>query len=166
MSWMSLSFVPYLPLLAVFPGNSQNTAHWVLPLHSTPSLGHLSETQFYLSLSKMAFEHTCLHSPDSPRAILRIYSSLNAVNSSAAASYKVWWEWDIATSIGPQKLSKTWFSIVKCSLNTATLGAAYRVLLRWYLVPAHIASLNPSYSDRCVVANEVMLFISGGPAHV
>lgn len=95
-----------------------------------------------------AFEHSCQHCPGARGTISMIYSLLTAGNNSTSLSYTLKWERDLSP-IDLADWSKAWSSIAKCSFNTATLEAAYKVLLRWYWVPARIAKSNPSYNDRC-----------------
>lgn len=46
--------------------------------------------------------------------------------------------------IDPVDWDRVWSAIANCSFNTATLETVYKVILRWYWVPAQIAHANPT----------------------
>lgn len=62
----------------------------------------------------------------------RVLKWLNAMDLPGAVSYKLRWEQGLETSIEPDDWNKAWSSVAKCTFNTATLKAAYKVLLQWY----------------------------------
>lgn len=120
---------------------------------SVPS--HCTIRYFYWGATSPTFsKKQCLHIsafiPLVPHGtISKIYPSLNALDFPAAASYKSQWEQDLASFIDTEGWNKGLFSIAKCSFNMATHEATYKVIPQWYWVSARIASLNPSYCDRC-----------------
>lgn len=76
---------------------------------------------------RLPSKHICLHCPGAPGTISVIYSSLHANSTSTFISDMLIWERDWS-HIDLADWSKAWSSIVKCSFNTATVEAAYKVL--------------------------------------
>lgn len=95
-------------------------------------------------LFRKQFQHICQHSLGSLGLISTLFASLNSRSSLTSFSYVTQWDRDLASEIDLADWSKTWSSVNKCSFNTATLEAAYKVFLRWYWVPAKIAHTNPT----------------------
>lgn len=78
------------------------------------------------------------------------YSTLNSCALTTSLSYVSQWDRDLMTTIDLADWSWALSSVAKCSFNLATLQAAYKVLFRWYWVPARIPHANPNCTDRCL----------------
>ncbi|CAI9581107.1 unnamed protein product, partial [Staurois parvus] len=113
--------------------------HWLLSLRGTSAFPY----------QKSAFEQLCQLRPGAPGLISLLYAALNRRSSHTSLSYVVQWERDLGVAVDPEDWNKAWSLIAKCSFNTTTLEAAYKVLFRWYWVPARLARANPACSDQC-----------------
>lgn len=63
--------------------------------------------------------------------------------------YVVKWEKDLDRTIDKTEWSAIWSNITSFSPNVIDIETTYKVLSRWYLVPATIAKFAPDYSGLC-----------------
>ena len=76
-----------------------------------------------------------------------IYGLLSSGTQKMA--YMTKWEQDIGMELDMADWSKLVQGASKSYINTSLIEANYKVLMRWYMVPARIASFVPGASPRC-----------------
>lgn len=79
-----------------------------------------------------------------PGIISRLYSHLTSPPA-ILPSYAVQWFKDLAINLEAEDWVNIWANTKISSQNVVALEANYKVLMRWYLVPARISKFLPSY---------------------
>lgn len=87
------------------------------------------------------FEKACNNDPHRRGLISDIYTQLLSHNSSSPLTYTTKWETDL--QLQPEKInwSQIWNNTKSASPNIVAFETNYKVLTRWYLVPARISQV-------------------------
>lgn len=94
----------------------------------------------YPSSSSMSFlECTCNSDPPRKGLISALYSHLLESPNATPFSYVTKWERDLGTTLDLTEWIHIWQATKSSSLNIAALETHYKVLTRWYLIPARNA---------------------------
>lgn len=96
-----------------------------------------------------SFERSCMSDPHRRGLISDIYAQLLSQTNSSPPSYTTKWEADL--NLPPDSLdwSQIWQSTKSATPNIVALETNYKVLTRWYLVPARISKYLPQYPPHC-----------------
>lgn len=83
-----------------------------------------------------------------PGIISRLYNHLTSPPASLP-SYTAQWSKDLQIELDVEDWVNVWTNTKSSSHNIVALEANYKVLMRWYLVPARISKFLPNYSPLC-----------------
>lgn len=95
------------------------------------------------------FERICISDPHIRGLISILYFQLNMISSEFLPSYTTKWAQDMNRVFNKQDWSNIWSATKTSSPNCFAVETNYKVLARWYLVPARIAKFVPTYSPNC-----------------
>lgn len=108
-------------------------------------LAHLRT--FVVSFPMRQFESKCLKDPHALGLISLLYNGLLLQYFSDLPSYVRKWASDLCVRLETTDWSQIWKSTKSCSVSVIVLEANYKVLMRWYLVPARIGKFFSSNSS-------------------
>uniref|UniRef100_A0A6I8Q4E7 Reverse transcriptase domain-containing protein n=1 Tax=Xenopus tropicalis TaxID=8364 RepID=A0A6I8Q4E7_XENTR len=94
-------------------------------------------------------EIICISYPYSRGVLSKLYQILLEAYSPPNLPYMKAWEGDLGYPLNEDTWIKVWDSTAHSSINTSLPEAGYKVLLRWYLVPARLHKINNAYSSQC-----------------
>ena len=94
------------------------------------------------------FENICQSDPHAPGIISRLYSHFTS-DSTDPPLYAAQWSKDLQITLDREDWIGIWNRTKSSSQNIIALEANYKVLMRWYLVPARISKFLPSYPAGC-----------------
>lgn len=93
------------------------------------------------------FERICNSDPHIRGLISLLYKQLNLIPDDTFPSYATKWSQDMDRTFSRDEWDSIWLATKHSSPNC--LETNFKVLARWYLVPARIAKFVPSYPDTC-----------------
>lgn len=94
------------------------------------------------------FEGICNSDPHAPGLISLLYAHLTSPPNNLPP-YTAQWSADLALHLDTEDWSDIWSNTKISSQNIIAQEANYKVLMRWYLVPARIAKFLPNYPANC-----------------
>lgn len=95
------------------------------------------------------FESICTKDPFAKGTISSLYNQLYGVANLNRPSYVQRWEEDLGRTLEDTDWSNIWLTSKSSSPNILALETNYKVLTRWYLVPARVAKYSPNTSALC-----------------
>lgn len=95
------------------------------------------------------FERICMSDPHIRGLISLLYHQCNVTSGETLPSYAIKWAQDINQKLDDKDWSNIWLATKTSSPNCFAVETNYKVLMRWYMVPARIAKFAPSYSPNC-----------------
>lgn len=95
------------------------------------------------------FETLCKNNPHSRGIISILYSHLLVQTNNNEPQYTQKWEKDLNRKLDNSEWNQIWNTTKAASSNILAIETSYKVLMRWYLVPAKIAKYVPNYSAQC-----------------
>lgn len=95
------------------------------------------------------FERICIKNPHSRGLISSLYSQLLNNPDVDTPNYVRKWETDLGRTLNQSEWSEIWSVTKSFSANIIAIESSYKVLSRWYLVPARIAKFTPNYPAFC-----------------
>lgn len=105
------------------------------------------------SINQMSqFEHICISDPHVRGLISCVYQILITNSNMNIPSYTVKWAQAMGRIFDNNDWSNIWLDTKSSSPNCFALETNFKVLVRWYLVPARIAKFTPSYPNNCFKA--------------
>ena len=78
-----------------------------------------------------------------------IYSQLLTSSFTGKLSYVSKWEKDLELELEASECKQIWNCTKSASLNESAIETNYKVITRWYLVPARIAKYVQNYPEHC-----------------
>lgn len=97
----------------------------------------------------MQFGHICLSDPHVPGLLSKLYTHLNCALSTNLPSYATQWAIDLDLILDSEDWAEICQSAKSSIINILALEANFKVLTRWFLVPARIAKMVPNISPNC-----------------
>lgn len=102
------------------------------------------------SLNQMTqFERICISDPHIRGPISLLYQQLISKSDENLPSYTAKWALDMNRTFDNKDWSNIWLATKSSSPNSYAIETNYKVLARWYLVPARIAKFIPTYPPNC-----------------
>lgn len=101
------------------------------------------------TLDYITFERTCISDPHRRGLIADLYTQLLTHTSSTPPSYTSKWETDLNLTPDTLDWVQIWKDTKSATPNIIALETNYKVLTRWYLVPARVSKLLPQYPPQC-----------------
>lgn len=95
------------------------------------------------------FESMCKNDPLAKGMISSFYTQLLTKSKSDKLTYVQKWEEDLGRKLDDAEWSEIWLTTKSSSPNVTAMEANYKVLTRWYLVPARMAKYTPNHSALC-----------------
>lgn len=81
--------------------------------------------------------------------VSELYQLLSSASPAVKPSYIRAWEWDLETVFTPAQLSSLYELTQSSSIDSKTQEINYKILMRWYRVPADLARIYPPTPDQC-----------------
>lgn len=95
------------------------------------------------------FEHLFIVEEPAPHMIIEFYQLLSSAASTVKPPYVRAWERDLETVFTPAQLSSLYQLTRSSSIDSKTQELNYKILLRWYRIPADLTRTYSSISDQC-----------------
>ncbi|XP_077334709.1 phytanoyl-CoA dioxygenase domain-containing protein 1 isoform X2 [Lithobates pipiens] len=95
------------------------------------------------------FERFCLKEPHAKGCITSLYTQLISNSNTVIPKYVAKWEKDLDCTIDSRSWSNIWSFTKSSSINILASESSYKVLTRWYLVPARIAKFSTDNTGLC-----------------